>query len=105
MYCFARGAATGAPGRPKPDGRCELYQPLEGLCAKNHYNCLEGWCPADAPNWEGFCQPFKESGQDCSASYQCAPGSQCIPGGGSATKRCVPLDAEVGYVCLRPPTN
>ncbi len=102
MYCFATGNAPGMPGRPKPDGRCEKYQDVEGLCVKNHSNCLEGWCPADAPSWQGFCEPFKETNEDCSASYQCGSGNECRQNSATGTKVCAPSDVTEGLRCVRP---
>ena len=103
LYCFSTETVPGVvPPRVRPDGRCEKYQPLEGLCVKNHSNCLQGWCTADAHTVRGFCEPFKEARQDCSAGYQCGPGSHCVADSATGTKICAPLGDEEQYVCLRP---
>ena len=104
LYCFSRGSAPGViPPRPKPEGRCEAYQPEEGLCVKNHSNCLEGFCPFGAGNFEGFCAPHREIGEPCAASYECAPGADCLPAGGE--NQCLPLVPPAVNRCLRPDPN
>jgi hypothetical protein len=102
-YCFTTETVAGVvPPRVSPDGRCEKYQGLEGLCVKNHANCLEGWCTADAHSVQGFCEPDKSDGLDCSASYQCGAASHCIQDSATGTRVCAPIGAEDTYVCIRP---
>jgi len=105
MTCFGPGTDVGVPGRAGSEGRCAPYPRCtdEGCqpCIRNDSNCVDAYCTAGAPSFEGICSPLRDIGQECSLQQQCRS-RFCGWNEEHRAKVCEePLDPWEG-VCLRP---
>ena len=69
---------------------------------RNDSNCVDAYCTAGPPSFEGWCDPLGENGDDCSLNQQCAS-QLCGRDPDSRNMVCIPRPEDVTQQgCLRP---
>jgi len=102
LHCWGPGTDPGIPYIAGSKGVCKPY-PTAGLpCVRNDSNCVDAYCTAGPPSFEGWCDPLGENGDDCSLNQQCAS-QLCGRDPDSRNMVCIPRPEDVTQQgCLRP---
>ena len=108
LNCYGPGTDPHLPGRAGSQGLCRPYPRCteQGCqpCIRNDANCLEAYCTAGAPTFEGICAPLREPGEECSQPQQCESRT-CGWTEERRTKECKPAPDPWEGACLRPPAT
>jgi hypothetical protein len=99
LHCWREGSDPLRPMRAHHKGDCRPY-PLDGQpCVANDQNCLDGYCTAGAPDFDGWCDPLRANGEECLKNQECAS-AECAAGGARGNRIC--SDRRDVLECVRP---
>jgi len=102
LHCWGPGTDPHIPHVPGSEGECKPYPTAGRPCVRNDSNCVDAYCTAGPPNFEGFCRELREDGEDCTLNQQCLS-KLCARSSTTGSTVCTARTEEVAQQgCLRP---